>query len=108
MSIARKSVKDAEDITRLAVEAAKREIIDVMARALQRIVDGKLRSGKLAEDIDRLNRARDGHGETEFEEGKDMPKQEDDLDMESLSGMFPSISEVADEEEVAEAAVEVE
>lgn len=102
-------MKDAEEISRLAVETAKSEIVEALAPALKRIVDGKLRSGKLAEDIDRLNRARDGYGETEFEEGKDMPKQEDDLDMESLSGMFPSISEVADEEEVAEAAgVEVE
>lgn len=105
MSIAKKAIKDAEEVSRLAVAAATNELVESLSPVLRKIVSSQLRSGKISEDIDRLRRAADGHGETEFEEGKTMDKKEDDLDMESLAGMFPSISENedADEDDLGEA-----
>lgn len=99
MSITKKAVRDAQEVSRLAVDSARNEIIEALTPALRKIVNNRLKGGKLAEDVDRLRRAADGHGETEFEEGKDMAKHnEDDLDMESLEGMFPNVSEVSEED----------
>lgn len=99
MSIVKNAVKESKDVARLAVDAAKNELIEQLTPAIQAIIDGQLRRGALGEDVDRLRRAEDGYGETEFEEGKDMKNKNDR--MESVAALFPGVNEVADD--VAEA-----
>lgn len=94
-SIARKAVKEAKEVSRLAVDAAKAEIIESLSPAIKSIIDSRLRTGGMNEDIDRLRRAADGHAETEFEEGRDMDRDDKDK-KESISALFPSISEADD------------
>ncbi|HEU5118677.1 MAG TPA: hypothetical protein VFT74_18935 [Isosphaeraceae bacterium] len=106
MSIAKKAVTDSKDVARLAVDAAKNELIEQLNPAIQAIIEAQLRKGALGEDVDRLRRAEDGYGETEFEEGKEMKKDKKDK-MESVAALFPGVNEVADDvaegEDVAEA-----
>lgn len=98
------AVGDAVALKRLAVDAAKNELIESMAPRIRRLVEQELRGpAARGEDVDRLRRAADGYGETEFEEGKkqggaEMKKDDGaELDMESLGSMFPAISEDPDE-----------
>jgi hypothetical protein len=97
-NLIKEAVKDAMDVRDLAVEAAKAKLMDELAPTIKRLVESKL-----GEDTDRLRRAADGYGETEFEESKDLGE---DLDMkdkdkgmkdESLSAMFPGLQEMEDE-----------
>lgn len=93
----KEAVRDAMDVRDLAVEAAKVKLMDELAPTIKRLVEGKL-----VEDIDRLNRARDGYGETEFEESKDlgdfdMKDKDKGMKDESLSAMFPGMNEMEDE-----------
>ncbi len=100
-SVAKRAIRETRDMTRLAVDAAKNELIEELAPAIKEILERKLREGTLAEDVDRLRRAKEGHGETEFEEGAEMKKK--DKQDESLDSMFPSISEgYGEEEDMAE------
>lgn len=94
MSIVKRAVQEAKDISRLSVDAAKNELIEQLSPEIQRIVERQLRSGVLKEDADRLRRAADGYGD-DFEEGKDMGKNDK---MESISSMFPGVNEVAEDD----------
>lgn len=94
MSIAKDAVNESKAVARLAVDAAKNELIEQLTPTIQAIIDGQLRRGALGEDIDRLRRAADGHGETEFEEGKEMKDMKDRN--ESVAALFPGVNEVAD------------
>lgn len=98
MSIVNRAVKESKDVARLAVDAAKNELIEQLAPTIKSIIDGQLRRGVLGEDVDRLRRAADGYGETEFEEGKEMSKKDKDK-MESVAALFPGVTEVAEMDE---------
>lgn len=102
-SVAKRAVREAKEVSRLAVDAARAEIIEQLTPAIKQIIDGRLRAGSIGEDVDRLRRAADGHGETEFEEGRDMGKDKEDDKNESVAALFPGIAE-ADEAPVDEAA----
>jgi hypothetical protein len=112
----KEAVADAKRVTDLAVEAAKQKLVEEMTPSLKNLVEKQLRTSINSEDIDRLNRARDGRGETEFEEGiklegeKSMGKDKDDdkeLEKESLDSMFPGIREMGDDEEEAPMGMEM-
>lgn len=103
MSIVGRAVKDSQEIARLAVDAAKNELVQEVAPAIKKLIEKRLRDGVLSEDVDRLRRAADGHMETEFEEGKDMDK--DDEKMESVASLFPGVNEVAEGDGMDEAEV---
>jgi hypothetical protein len=92
MSIVNKAVKESKDVARLAVDAAKNELIEQLTPTIQRIIDGQMRAGTLGEDLDRIRRHEDGHDD-DFEEGKDNMKG----NMESVSALFPGVNEVADD-----------
>lgn len=92
MSIAKRAVNESKGLAELAVSAAQSRLIEQLAPEIRAVVDAAMRSGKLDEDVDRLRRAADGHGETEFEEGKEM---EDKL--ESVAALFPTVNEMAEE-----------
>lgn len=101
-TIVRDAVKDAKALKELAVDAAKNQLLEAMAPQVRALVERELKKSLRSEDVDRLRRAKDGHGETEFEEGADrgdqeMPKDDKELDMESLAAMFPGLSEMDDE-----------
>jgi hypothetical protein len=93
MSIAKNAVNESKAVARLAVDAAKNELIEQLTPTIQAIIDGQLRRGALGEDVDRLRRAADGAGETEFEEGKEMKNKDRN---ESVAALFPGVNEVAD------------
>lgn len=101
MSIARRAVKESKAVADLAVAAAEKQLIEKLTPGIKSLVDAALRAGTLDESIDRLRRAADGHGETEFEEGK---KMDDDEKLESVAALFPNVSEMADDDTVDEAA----
>lgn len=102
--IVHEAVEDAKQLKELAVDAAMGKIIEGLTPSVRKLVEKQLRGKN--EDIDRLNRARDGRGETEFEEAVDKgdEKMGDDkeLDLEALVGMFPGLSETEDEEGLSE------
>lgn len=100
--IVSKAINESSAIKELALDAAKRELLEQLTPGIKRMIERELGQHSLSEDQDRLRRMRDGYGETEFEEGKSMTSDDKDLDMESIAGMFPSIQE-ADDEEMAEA-----
>lgn len=93
--IIKEALKDTLDIKDLAVETAKKLMIEEITPEIRKLVEGKL---NLAEDVDRLRR-----GESEFEEGKkitgekDMKGKDKEMTDESLSAMFPGLSEMEDE-----------
>lgn len=97
-SVAKRAVAEAREVTRLAVNAAKNELIEEMTPALKDLIERRLRAGLLGEDVDRLRRAADGYGETEFEEGKDMAEKKDDDMDEGVGALFPEIAEAADDD----------
>jgi len=106
-NIVKEAVADARRVKELAIDAAKQKLVEEMTPSLRNVVEKQLRSSIEQEDVDRLRRAKDGYGETEFEEGiklegdKDMDKEKDDkeLEKESIEAMFPGIREMGDEEE---------
>lgn len=109
MSIVKNAVKESRDVARLAVDAAKNELIEQLTPTIQAIIDGQMRRGALGRDVEalqgegvnRLRQAADGYdGITDFEEGVDMKKNDKDK-MESVAALFPGVNEVADD--VAEA-----
>lgn len=112
------AVKDASRLKDAALASAKNQIIEGMTPALRRLVESAL-----DDSVDRLARgmefgsgggkkSMDGRGDnypgeshTGFEEGKDkgadtMPGHESksELDMEALTGFFPSVSEMEEPE----------
>ena len=104
MSVVKNAVKESREVARLAVDAAKNELIEQLTPTIQSIIDGQLRRGALGRDIAALqgegvNRVRQGtdgyDGITDFEEGVDMKKDKKDK-MESVAALFPGVSEVAD------------
>jgi len=101
-NIVKEAIADAERVRKLATEAAKKRILEELAPGMKRLVEQEIGNAVANEDSDRLRRAADGHGETEFEEGAECPRGEtemdkDELDMESLGAMFPGISETEEE-----------
>lgn len=100
MSIVNRAVKESKDVARLAVDAAKNELIEQLTPTIQKIIDGQLRAGTLGEDLDRIRRHEDGYGD-DFEEGKDNMKNDDKF--ESVTALFPGVNEVADDMEEAAA-----
>lgn len=98
MSIVNRAVKESKDVARLAVDAAKNELIEQLTPTIQKIIDGQMRAGTLGEDLDRIRRHEDGYGD-DFEEGKDNMKKDDKF--ESVAALFPGVNEVADMEESA-------
>lgn len=106
MSIVRKAVSDSKDVARLAVDAAKNELIEQLTPTIQSIIEGQLRKGSLAEDVaalsgegvNRMRQAAYGYdGISDFEEGKDMKKKDKDDKMESVAALFPGVNEMADD-----------
>lgn len=95
MSIVNRAVKESKDVARLAVDAAKRELVESLNPMIQKIIDQNLRAGTLGEDLDRIRRHEDGYGD-DFEEGKDNMKNDK---LESVSALFPGVNEVADDME---------
>lgn len=104
------AVRDADSLKKAVLENAKREIVESMAPALRQLLERSVRGGMLREDTDRLRRGvQDGYpGEshTGFEEGSGKEggvemadKKDKELDMESLAGFFPQISETEDPED---------
>ena len=93
MSVVQKAVRDSREVARLAVDAAKNELVENLVPEIKRLIDKQLRSSTLSEDVDRLRRYEDGYGETEFEESKDMKNN-----TESISSIFPQVNEVTDME----------
>ena len=92
------AVRDARDITAAAVARAESNILERISPEVRRLVERSLARGAKTEDVDRLKRAHDGYGETEFEEAADkgerpMTKDDKDLDLENL---FPDVAEVDD------------
>jgi hypothetical protein len=105
MSIVKNAVKESRDVARLAVDAAKNELIEQLTPTIQAIIDGQLRRGALGRDVaalqgegvNRLRQAAGGYdGITDFEEGVDMKKNKDDK-MESVAALFPGVNEVAED-----------
>lgn len=92
MSIVKNAVKESKDVARLAVDAAKNELIEQLTPTIQKIIDGQLRAGTLGEDLDRIRRHEDGYGD-DFEEGKDNMRDK----FESVSALFTGVNEVADD-----------
>src|SRR6185369_12940974 len=87
MSIVKNAVKESRDVARLAVDAAKNELIEQLTPTIQAIIDGRMRSGALGKDVaalksegvNRLRQAEYGYdGITDFEEGADMAKKDKD------------------------------
>lgn len=106
MSIVKKAVSDSKDVARLAVDAAKNELIEQLTPTIQAIIDGQLRKGALGADVaalrgegvNRMRQADDGYdGISDFEEGMDMKKKSDKDKMESVAALFPGVNEVADD-----------
>jgi hypothetical protein len=98
MSIVNRAVKESKEVARLAVDAAKKELIEELNPVVQRIIEKNLRAGTLGEDLDRIRRHEDGYGD-DFEEGKDNMKKDDKL--ESVAALFPGVNEVAEMDEQA-------
>lgn len=112
MSIASRAVKESKDVARLAVDAAKSELIEQLTPAIKAIIDGQLRAGTLGQDVatlegvNRMRQAADYDGISDFEEGKDMAKDKKDK-VESVSALFPGVNELREgEEEMDEGAEE--
>lgn len=104
--IVHEAVNDVKELSELAVDAAMGKIVESVTPAVRALIEKSIRGGNVNEDLDRLRRAADGYGETEFEEGTDKgeKKMEKELDMEALMGMFPGLSEIEmDGEEMPEA-----
>lgn len=102
--IIKEAVKEAQSIKELAVEAAKNQIVESLAPAVRELVSRELRGKIKSEDVDRLRRVADGHGESEFEEGTskgDLKMEKDKKDELDLESMFPGLSET---DELPEAA----
>ena len=106
MSIVKNAVKESRDVARLAVDAAKNELIEQLTPTIQAIIDGQLRRGALGQDVaalrsegvNRMRQAEYGYdGITDFEEGADMAKKESGDKMESVAALFPGVNEVADD-----------
>jgi hypothetical protein len=99
MSIVNRAVKESKDVARLAVDAAKNELVEQLNPMIQKIIDSRMRDGTLGKDVaalegvNRMRQADDGYGGiTDFEEGKDMKNE-----FESVSALFPGVNEVADD-----------
>ena len=101
MSIAKNAVNESKAVARLAVDAAKNELIESLTPRIKEIIDGQLRRGSLSEDADRLLQTEDHDG---IEEGKDMSRNSKNK-VESVASLFPGINEMADEP-VEESALE--
>lgn len=104
MSIAKNAVNESKAVARLAVDAAKNELIEQLTPAIQAIIDGKLRRGALGEDVaalrgegvNRMRQAADGYdGISDFEEGRDMRKDKDEK-VESVAALFPGVNEMTE------------
>lgn len=106
-SIVKDSLAEAAQIRKMAEAVAKKKIIEDLTPSIRNLVESQINNVmQSSEDVDRLRRAADGRGETEFEEGKDLPKGDADMDDEKdleervleLENMFPHLAEMEDEE----------
>ena len=105
MSIVKNAVKESRDVARLAVDAAKKELVEQLTPTIQAIIDGQLRRGALDRDVsllqgegvNRMRQAAGGYdGITDFEEGVDMKKDKKEK-FESVAALFPGVNEVAED-----------
>ena len=107
------AVTDAKALREAAFQAAKNELVESMTPALKRLLEKEIK-GVLSqnEDSDRLRRGVQdnwpGESHTGFEEAKQKGEPEMDmddkkggkeLDLESLAGFFPQMSEEPDQQE---------
>lgn len=104
MSIAKSAVNESKAVARLAVDAAKNELIEHLTPTIQAIIDGQLRRGALGQDVaalrgegvNRMRQAAGGYdGISDFEEGRDMKKDKDEK-VESVAALFPGVNEIAE------------
>lgn len=104
MSIAKNAVNESKAVARLAVDAAKKELIEQLTPTIQAIIDGQLRRGALGQDVaalkgegvNRMHQAASGYdGITDFEEGVDMKDKSKDK-TESVASLFPGVNEMAE------------
>jgi len=112
--LVKEAVKDAKALKAAALEAAKNEIVEQMAPGVKALLEKQIRSALAGESVDRVNdQGADYYSpasrekEKRYEEGKDkgekdMAEAKDDkekeLDLESLAGFFPQLSEEPGEE----------
>lgn len=93
--IIREAIKDAAAVHEMAVRVAERRIIERLAPDIARTVREGLATST-PEDVDRLRRAADGYGETEFEESvgeSKMANKSGDTVREAIRAMFPGLNE---------------
>lgn len=116
MSIVKRAVTESRDVARLAVDAAKNELIEQLTPTIQAIIDGQMRQGVLGGDaaslrgegVNRLRQAAGGYdGISDFEEGKDM-NDKGKGKVESVTALFPSVNEVSDVDEEMDEGVDEE
>lgn len=109
--LVKEAIGDAKSLRELAVEAAKKELIESMTPDLKALVEKNIKKALRSEDTDRLRRGIQdkwpGESHTGFEESKQKgeenmggKKGEMELDQESLAGFFPQLSEKGDEPEL--------
>lgn len=107
--LVKEAVKDAKALKAAALEAAKNEIVEQMAPGVKALLEKQIRSALSGESVDRVNdQGADYYDpskrekEKKYQEGKnmgdkDMAEAKDDkekeLDLESLAGFFPQLSE---------------
>lgn len=113
-SIVKDSLAEAAEIRKMAEAVAKKKIIEDLTPSIRNLVENQINNVmQSSEDVDRLRRAADGRGETEFEEGKDLPKGDDDMEKDDkdleervlgLEAMFPHLAEMEEEGEGEEGA----
>lgn len=106
--LVKEAIADGKSLRELAVEAAKRDLIESMTPSLKALVEKSISKALKSEDTDRIRRGVQdnwpGESHTGFEESKQkgeepMGKKGDlELDQESLAGFFPQLSEKEDEE----------
>jgi len=106
-NIVKEAVADAKQVRDLAIEAAKKKLVEQMTPAIKNLVEKQIRSS-IEEDDDRLRRGMDdkwpGESHTGFEESKKELEgdtkmaKEKEMEKESLGAMFPGISEMEDDE----------
>jgi hypothetical protein len=107
--LVKEAVKDAKALKAAALEAAKNEIVEQMAPGVKALLEKQIRSALAGESVDRVNdQGADYYApgsrekNKQYQEGKDkgedqMADEKDDkekeLDLESLAGFFPQLSE---------------
>jgi hypothetical protein len=111
--LVKEAVKDAKALKAAALEAAKNEIVEQMAPGVKALLEKQIRSALAGESVDRVSdQGADYYSpasrekQKKYQEGKhkgdeEMADEKDDkekeLDLESLAGFFPQLSEDGEE-----------